>query len=97
MTSIDRGLDGVDLKAGGRAGRFPVKMGVDLWCYRCCIGCASCVCVKIRVDSLPTGRWDFVGCGRGFVHAVAIIAIISRSVSLLGCLGFEGFEMGAAP
>ena len=41
--------------------------------------------------------WDFVGCGRGFVHAVAIITIISRSISLLGCLGFEGFEMGAAP
>ena len=49
-----------------------------------------CVYIKIRVDSLPTGSWDFVGCGRGFVHVVTIIAIISRNISLLGCLGYEG-------
>ena len=57
----------------------------------------TCVFVKTRVDSLLSGSQDFVGCGKGFVHAVTIIAVISRSISLLGYLGFEGFDMGAAP
>ena len=56
-----------------------------------------CVCVKIRVDSLPRGSWDFVGCGGEFVHAATIITIVSRRISLLGCLGYDGFDMGAAP
>ena len=90
MAGIGRGLDGVDLMAGWLAGGSVSRQDgsgfVALSMFY-----LTCVFVKTRVDSLLSG-----GCGRGFVHAVTIITVISRSISLLGCLGFEGFDMGAA-